>query len=464
MNKHVDISHPRVFNATPRGGVDIETRYRRIKTPLPHPDTLGLLDALSRCEPISMAGQPPIVWAAADGITVSDPAGNRWIDFSSGVLVANCGHGAPELKAALLDEIEHGVLFSYCFPNRSRAGLVQRLVEVAGGRIDRCFLLTTGAEAIENALKLARTHGLKTRGRSKRVIVSFEGAFHGRTLGAQLAGGIPALKEWIGIEDPGFVTIPFPDEAAGSHDFSTFRAALATAEDDVSGVIFESYQGGTGRFYPNAFMGDLRQWCDTHDALLIADEVQAGFGRTGKLFGFQHYGIEPDIICCGKGLSGSLPISAVLGNSRFMDYYGPGEMTSTHSGHPLCARTALASLKIIEDQALIENSRTMGLILHAEMERLMQRHPTAIAAVNGRGLLAAVLLITPDGAPHGPLAMDVVDHCVRHGVMLYAPLGPGGATVKINPPLVITEEPLREGLAVFADAVAACADDRLGSE
>ncbi len=453
------VSPSKVFDSTPRPGDLIETRFRRIATPLPHPDTSDLLAMLRDYEPISMGGQPPILWEKAEGFSVFDAAGNRWLDFSSGVLVANCGHSHPRLKAALIEQIENGVLFSYCFPNRPRAELVRRLVTLAGGRIDRCFLLTTGAEAVENAIKLARTHGLNTGGARRRVIVSFEGAFHGRTLGAQLAGGLPALQEWIGIADTGFVTAPFPDEATGTHaEFSDFLSGLSArgvAEDEICGVIAESYQGGTGRFYPQPYMQQLRRWCDRRDILYIADEVQSGFGRTGKLFAHHHYGIEADIICCGKGLSGSLPISAVLGHSRFMDSYGPGEMTSTHSGHPLCTRAALASLDIIEEEGLIENSRKLGAILEEEIRALAARHPEVIAAANGRGLMMAILFRGSDGRPDGAFAMRVVDYCVRHGLMLYAPLGPGGATVKINPPLMITEEALREGLSVFEEAIAA---------
>jgi 4-aminobutyrate aminotransferase-like enzyme len=453
------MTEARMFDNTPRQGENIETRYRKITTPLPHPDTLGVLAALKAWEPVSMSGQPPIVWDRAQGFQVYDAAGNCWIDFSSGVLVANCGHNPPELKAALIDQIENGVIFSYCFPNRPRAELVTKLVKLAGGRIERCFLLTTGGEAVENAIKLARTWGKAKGGYSKRVIVSFEGAFHGRTLGAQLAGGIAGLKEWIGMENTGFVTVPFPDEATGTNiHFADFLAALASrniAEADVCGVITESYQGGTGRFYPQPFMQELRRWADAHDALYIADEVQAGFGRTGRMFTFEHYEVEPDMICCGKGLSGGLPISAVLGNSRFMDLYKPGEMTSTHSGHPLCARAALTSLQLIEEKGLVENSRNMGLLLHEFLRKLRESNSDIISAVNGRGLLAAILFRRPNGEPDGEITMRVVDYCVHHGVMLYAPLGPGGGTVKINPPLVITEEPLREGLQVFADAVQA---------
>lgn len=453
------MSHSKIFDSTPRQGDIIETRFRRIATPLPHPDTIETLELLRDFEPISMAGQPPVLWAKAEGFSVFDAAGNRWIDFSSGVLVANCGHGHPKLKAALIDQIENGVIFSYCFPNRPRAELVRRLVQLAGGRIDRCFLLTTGAEATENAIKLARTYGLDKGGAIRRVFVTFEGAFHGRTLGSQLAGGIPALKEWIGIDNTGFVTVPFPDQATGKNaEFSDFLAALdrlGVAPEEVCGVMAEAYQGGTGRLYPKPYMQELRLWCDQHDVLLILDEVQSGFGRTGKLFTHHHYDIEADIICCGKGLSGSLPISAVLGNSRFISKYGPGEMTSTHSGSAICARAALASLEIIEEEGLIENSRKMGEILENEIGKLANENRDVISATNGKGLMRAILFRGPEGEPSGALAMKVVDHCVRHGVMLYAPVGPGGATVKINPPLMITEEALREGLSVFAEAVRA---------
>lgn len=451
------MSHSRVFDTTPRQGETIETPFRRIATPIPHPDSIQTLEMLRDYEPVSMGGQPPVVWDRAEGFSVYDAAGNRWIDFSSGVLVANCGHSHPKLRAALIDQIENGVIFSYCFPNKPRAELVRRLVQLAGGRIDRCFLLTTGAEATENAIKLARTHGLNNGGPRRRVIVSFEGAFHGRTLGSQLAGGIPDLKEWIGIENTGFVNVPFPDEASGKDAaFSDFRNALGrlgVSPGDVCGVIAESYQGGTGRFYPTRYMQDMRAWCDEHDVLLIMDEVQAGFGRTGKLFTYHHYGIEADIICCGKGLSGSLPMSAVLGNSRFMSKYGPGEMTSTHSGSAICARAALASLDIIEDEGLIENSRRLGEVLSSEIRALAARRPDLISAANGRGLMMAILFKDTADRSGGEIAMKVVDTCVRHGVMIYAPLGPGGATVKINPPLMITEDALREGLGVFAEAV-----------
>ncbi|MBN1881439.1 MAG: aspartate aminotransferase family protein [Deltaproteobacteria bacterium] len=452
------------FELTPKKTDKIETAHRTIVTDIPVPETLPLLEDLRAFEPLSMSGQPLVVWDRAEGFTVSDAYGNKWIDFSSGVLVANCGHLRPEMKAALIDQIESGMIHSYCFPNEPRAKLVRRLVELAPPGLDKVFLVTTGAEATENAIKLVRTHGMRTVGPEKNIIVTFEGAFHGRTLGSQLAGGIPALKDWIGKLDPTFVQVPFPDGYRFENtDFSVFTDSLkkqGVTKDRVCGVMMESYQGGIAGFYPDEYMHKLRAWCDDAGALLIDDEVQAGFGRSGRFFSIEHYKIVPDIICCGKGMSGGLPIAAVIGSSRFMDYYGPGEMTSTHSANPLTCRSALTSIDILEKEGLVENSRLLGEILHEKLRGLQNDHPDIIGRVNGRGLVAALLMVKPNTKePFHELAFRTVEHSVQKGLMMYAPLGPGGGTVKMNPPLMITEEALKEGISVLAEAVAQARND-----
>ena len=446
------------YELVPKKTERISTTYRRIKTDIPVPESIPILKELRKYEPISMSGQPLVIWDNAEGFAVQDRWGNRWIDFSSGVLVANCGHLPPDMKRALVDQINSGMIHSYCFPNEPRSRLVKKMVEIAPKGMDKVFLLTTGAEATENAIKLARTWGMKTSGPKKNVIVTFTGSFHGRTLGAQLAGGIPALKEWIGELDPTFVQVPFPDGYRFTDtSFDIFEKTLkekGITGDRVCGVMMESYQGGIAGFYPEQYVKKLRKWCDSAGALLIDDEVQAGFGRSGKLFSIEHYGVVPDIICCGKGMSGGLPISAVIGNSKVMDVYGPGEMTSTHSGNPLTCRAALASIEMIEKKKLVKNAERMGQILHRELGKIQKEHADIIGRVQGRGLLAAMLLVkrgTKD--PDHPLAFAVVEKCIQRGVMLYAPLGPGGGTVKINPPLIISEEPLMEGLSVVGEAV-----------
>jgi 4-aminobutyrate aminotransferase/diaminobutyrate-pyruvate transaminase/4-aminobutyrate aminotransferase/(S)-3-amino-2-methylpropionate transaminase len=201
-------------------------------------------------------------------------------------------------------------------------------------------------------------------------------------------------------------------------------------------------------------MQQLRAWCDRWQALLIYDEVQAGFGRTGTYWGFEHYGVVPDMICLGKGISSALPISAVLGRPDVMDLYPPGAMTSTHTGNPICAASAMANLRVIRDEDLVGNARRLGDVLLPELRRIGRRFPQHIGAVHGKGLVASLHMVVPGGIePNAPLAQAIVLRCVEKGLMLFAPVGYGGASVKIAPPLVIGEEPLREGIAVLEQAI-----------
>jgi 4-aminobutyrate aminotransferase / (S)-3-amino-2-methylpropionate transaminase / 5-aminovalerate transaminase len=295
-------------------------------------------------------------------------------------------------------------------------------------------------------------------------VVSFQHAFHGRTLGAQQAGGIPSLKEWIVNPDPGFVQVPFPDGwRTKETSFESFERALrerGAEPSNVAGVIMETYQGGSAAFAPVEYMRALRQWCTGHKALLVLDEVQAGFGRCGTLWGWEHYGVVPDVACLGKGISSSLPISAVAGRADAMDLYPANSMTSTHTGNPVSCAAALASIELILNENLAGNAKRMGDILHRELLALQSRFPR-IGRVEGKGLVAGVACIRHTGQaalqpgtiePDGDLAHEVVERSMEKGVLMFAPVGFGGATIKICPPLTITEEALRESLQAFGEA------------
>jgi 4-aminobutyrate aminotransferase / (S)-3-amino-2-methylpropionate transaminase / 5-aminovalerate transaminase len=319
--------------------------------------------------------------------------------------------------------------------------------------LKKVFLLTTGSETVECAIKLCRTHGVKAGGRQKNVIVSFEKAFHGRTLGSQQAGGIPALKEWIVNLDKGFVQVPFPDGfRTPDTSFEFFLKSLGETGVEVSniaGVILETYQGGSAAFAPPEYMQSLRQWTAGHRILLVCDEVQAGFGRTGTMWGFEHYGIVPDLVTLGKGISSSLPLAAVAGPAHIMDLHPPGSMTSTHTGNPVCCAAALASIDIVLNEGLAQRAREMGDRMHARLRALQQQWPQ-IGSVDGKGLVAGVSCVKPGGKePDGDLAFDVVRACLEKGVLMFSPVGFGGATVKIAPPLTITAEAVDEGCGVL---------------
>jgi len=447
----------RVFDLTPKDVPRVETPYRRIVTRFPVPESLPILETLRKYEPVSMTGQPPVIWDRAEGFQVYDPYGNMWLDWSSGVLVANSGHGHKRIREAMIKQIEHGLLHNYCFPNEPRARLAQKLVEMTPPPLEKAFILTTGSETTECAIKLARTRGLRKYGKKKIGIVTFENAFHGRTLGAQMAGGIPSLKEWIVNFDPDFHQVPFPDGfRCEDTSFELFEKTLRDKGvdfDSIAGVMTETYQGGGASFAPVEYMKRLREWCDEHDALLILDEVQAGFGRTGTMFGFEHYGVVPDIICCGKGISSSMPVSAVVGRADVMNQYGPGEMTSTHTGNPVCAVAALANIEVIEQENLVENARKMGEVLHAELESIRQTFSDVIGCVHGKGLVAGIHVIKKGGKePDGELAFKVVERCAQKGLLFFAPVGYGGATIKIAPPLTITEPAIKDGAQALREA------------
>jgi 4-aminobutyrate aminotransferase-like enzyme len=446
------------FSLVPRTVPRVETPHRRILTPVPHPDSLATLEKLRRFEPQSMRGQPPLVWDRAEDLFVYDKYGNQWLDWSSGVLVTNCGHGAPEVRQAIIDQVNSGLLHNYVFPSEERAQLAEELARLAPPGLDKVFLLTTGSEATECAIKLARSHGIRRGGSRKIGIVGAERGFHGRTLGAQQAGGIPGQKTWIVNEDPAILQVPFPDGYwTENTSFDLFLETLhrkGMPEDAVAGVLFESYQGVGPDFAPTDYIRDLAAWCQAHDALLIFDEVQAGFGRTGKFWAFEHYGVTPDVICCGKGITSSLPLSAVIGRAEVMDQFPPGSMTSTHTGNPVCCAAALANLKKIASQNLTANAARQGELLAAGLAKLQQSHSQIIGHFTCRGLVGGLQITQPGRKePNHDLAHAIIQSCFEKGLLFFAPVGAWGQTVKIAPPLTSTAASIQEGLQVLGEAL-----------
>jgi 4-aminobutyrate aminotransferase/(S)-3-amino-2-methylpropionate transaminase len=446
----------RDFGLIPRPTRAVSTAWRRIVTQLPAPESLPTLEKLYRYEPVAMRGQPPVVWDHAEGFQVFDAYGNCWIDWSSGVLITNAGHGRQEIIDAIVAQASSGLLTNYGFPSEIRARLVERLAGLLPKPLEKVFLLTTGSETVECAIKLGRAHGSRTGGPRKNIIVSYTDAFHGRTLGSQQAGGIPALKDWIINFDPGFIQIPFPDGfRTPDISFKYFEQSLVQQNVDarnVAAVLVETYQGASAAFAPPEYMRALRDWCTRHQALLVLDEVQAGFGRTGTMWGFEHYGIVPDLALFGKGISSSLPLAAVAGRSDVMDSQPIGTMTSTHTGNPVCCAAALASIDLVINEKLAANACRVGNVLHQRL-REMQKRFSEIGNVQGRGLVAGLSCVLPGSTTPDPeLAWQVVRHCFENGVLMFAPVGFGGATVKISPPLVITEEAMLESAAVLEAA------------
>jgi len=446
------------FPLVPNEVKPISTKFRRLSGSIPNPQTIEQIENLRKAESLSMRGQPPVIWDRAEGVNVYDAYGNMWLDFSSGVLVTNAGHGCKRIADAIISQASKPLLTTYCFPNQPRVELVQKLVSLAPEPLNKAFVLSTGAESTECALKLMRTHGRKIGGDNKTVIVSFENSFHGRTFGAQQMGRLGGGHAWIKNLDPEIVQVPFPDgfrcEDTSLNLFEKALARLGVEPGNVAGAISETYQGAGPNFMPKQYAQDLRSWCDDNDALLCFDEVQAGFGRCGRMWGFELYDVVPDLFCIGKGVTSSLPLSGVIGTEQVMDLYGPNAMTSTHSGNPICCAAALASIEVIEREGLVANAARVGKVLQKHLQEMKDKFSDVVGFAPGEGLVGGLLMVkkgTKD--PDYELAWNVVNLCFHKGLLMFAPVGLGGGCVKIAPPLCISAEAVTEGCEVIREAL-----------
>ena len=448
------------FSLEPKLVPKVSTVHRSIKTAIPAPGTKEILARLELCESRSMHGQLPLVWDRAEDYSVFDIAGNRWIDFTSTIFVANVGHSNARVTAAMKAAMDKPLYGCYAYANESRARYLERLVKFAGAPFEKAFLLSAGTEATEGALKLMRMHGQQQKKR-RRGIICVEGNWHGRTLGAQMMSSNLAQRDWIGYQDADIHHIPFPypwalegrtPEAFLQQGLDTLKARGIDIAQDVCGFMLETFQGWGAVFYPVEFVQAIEAVCRSNGILLAFDEMQAGFGRTGKAFGFQHYGVTPDLICCGKGMGGGVPLSGVLGRASIMDLPDVGNMSSTHSANPLVCAAGLAVIEELESRDLVAETARKGELLFGALERLQLRFPSRISHLLGRGLIASVLFKHPEtGAADGPFTSRVAELCMQKVLLV---VHTGRESIKIGPPLTIPDDALLEGVEVLAEAIA----------
>jgi 4-aminobutyrate aminotransferase-like enzyme len=452
------------FSDIPADVPKVRTRFRQINTRIPVPESLSILEDLAKYESRSMHGQLPVVWDRAEDFQVWDKFGNCWIDFTSTIFVANVGHANPHVKNTIRRVIDEDLLHSYTFATEIRARYLKKLIEFAPAQFEKAFLLSSGTEAMECAMKLMRLNG-RAAGKRKGGIISFEESMHGRTMGAQMLGGTPAQREWIGYEDPNIYRLPFPypwalwNENAGhlsgrekfQGDIEQLASLGVDFKKDICGFIMESYIGWGAVFYPKDYIQALVEFARANDILVAFDEIQGGFGRTGKLFAYQHYEVEPDLICCGKGMSSSLPLSAVLGRASIMDLPDVGSMSSTHSANPLSCAAGLANIEVIELQNLVSESERKGEILFSRLGEVQKQFRERVSYVLGKGLLAALILVDPaTGKPDGDTASKVCERAMQKGLLV---VHTGRESIKIGPPLTIPDAALLEGLDVLAESI-----------
>ncbi len=398
--------------------------------------------------------QAEVVWKSARGCVVTDVDGNTYLDWTSGVLVTNVGHCHPHLVSAITSASQD-LLNNYECANTYRIEAAKKLVGALPGHLDKCFFLSTGAEAIEAALRLMK------RKTGKFEILSFEGAFHGRTPGAAAVGGLAGPKRQYGPTVPGVLRAMYPnpyrDELGLCDATASFKKYFgyldnlisANSTGSLAGVIVEPYQGASGFIFPPAgWLKRLFEWAKGNGLLFTLDEVQSSYGRTGKMWGMEQDGIRPDIVVLGKGIGSGVAVSAVCSNTGIFSCLKKGEMSSTYGGNPIANAAVIAVLEIFEKENLVENSARMGDYIKKNLW-LIAKKCRYLGDVRGCGLVMGMEFVkdkrTKDPAPE--LIKRIIDGCAEGG-LLVGSVGMYGNVIRVAPPLVITQEQADESLGV----------------
>ena len=420
--------------------------YPRIVTPPPGPRSRALIERDEQAASPSYIKEYPLVVARGAGAMIEDLDGNRYLDFMAGIAVASTGHAHPAVVAAIQQAA--GKFLHICgtdFYYETMTALCERLARIAPGPSKkRVFLTNSGTEAVEGAIKLAR---FATR---RPAIIAFDGSFHGRTYGAMsLTSSRVTQRAGFGPMLPEVYHVPYANRYRCSHcrtgasctlrcvdSIETELFARRVAPGDVAAIVVEPIQGEGGYVVPPAeFLPALRALCDRHGIMLVADEVQSGIGRTGRMFACDHANVEPDILLTAKGLGSGMPIGAIIAREQVMTW-GPGAHGSTFGGNPVCCAAALATLDLVEG-GLIANARVMGERLMRGTRSLAERHEV-IGDVRGLGLMLGVELVTDRASrtPAPALLHELVQRAFQRGLLL---LGAGRSSLRLAPALIVDE-------------------------
>ena len=432
------------------------TRTIRLQTEVPGPKSRRLAEreALAVAAPLRV--HLPIYAAAAENATITDVDGNVFVDFAGGVGVVNAGHAHPRVVAAVAEQAERFLHTDFTVvPYETYVALAERLcalVPIAGPT--RAAFFNAGTEAVENAVKLARLHT------GRPAVIAYEGGFHGRTLlSLTMTSKSHPYKVGMGPFAPEVYRTSYPNAYRGP-DAITALAQLErvlethVAPEHVAAIVFEPQQGEGGFIpAPQAYVEGLRALCDRHGIVLVADEVQTGFGRTGRMFAMEHFGVEPDLVTVAKSIAAGLPLSGVIGRAEIMDGAHAGAIGGTYIGNPVAQAAALAVLDVIEDEGLVARAAVVGDRIREQMHAWQGRWP-AIGDVRGLGAMLALELVRdPDSKEPAPeLAAEVIDAALQRGVILLK-AGVHGNCIRVLCPLTIEEPVLDEALAAWEEAL-----------
>ena len=434
------------------------TRSIELRTRIPGPRSQEILERKARVVADPLSIYLPIVAAEARGSTLTDVDGNTFIDFTGGVGVLNVGHAHPRVVEAAQEQLARFTHTDFTMiPYEVYVELAERLVAVAPfSSPAKAAFFNAGTEAVENAVKFARSY---TR---RPAVIAFEGAFHGRTLlSMTLTSKTHPYKAGLGPLAPEVYRVPFPSAYRGPSSADALAAlerAFVTQvpAEQVAAIVFEPQQG-EGGFIPAEpeFVRGLRRICDANGIVLVADEVQTGFGRTGRMFAMEHFGVEPDLMTLAKSIAGGLPLSAVVGKAEIMDAPPDSAVGGTFVGNPVAQAAALAVLDVFEEEGLVERAALVGEVLRARLLAWQERF-AAIGDVRGLGAMLALEFVRDRATkePDSELATAVVEAAAERGLLLLK-AGIYSNCIRVLCPLVISDAELDEALGVWEQALEA---------
>ena len=439
------------------------TRAIELKTEIPGPRARAILEREGRAVARPLIVHGPVIAAEARGATITDVDGNTFIDFVGGVGVVNVGHNHPRVVEAVTAQAERYLHTDFTVvayePYIELAERLCAFAPIAGEC--RAAFFNAGTEAVENAVKLSRLHT------GREAVIAFDGAFHGRTLlSLTMTSKTHPYKTGLGPFSPEVYRAPYPNAYRGP-DARTALAAIErmfsthVAAEDVAAIVFEAQQGEGGFIpAPAAFVEGLRRICDEHGIVMVADEVQTGFGRTGRMFAMEHFDVEPDLVVVAKSIAGGMPLSGVIGRADIMDGAHLGAIGGTYIGNPVALAAALAVLDIFEEENLVARGVTVGNTIRARMEQWQERWPE-IGDVRGMGAMLAIELVTDpetkDPAPE--LTTAIIDEALQRGLILLK-AGVHGNCIRVLCPLAIADGELQEALGVWDEALGAVLGDQ----
>ena len=443
----------------------VKTHNRIIKSEIPCKGTAAILEKLDKYESRSMHGQLPLVWDSAYDFNIYDKVGNKFIDFTSAIFFANVGHSNKNISKRILESLEKPIVGCYAYGNEIRAEYIKRLVSFSGQNFEKAFLMSAGTEATEAAFKLMRMQG-KLKNKNRLGIIALENNWHGRTLAAQMMSGNIQQKEWVGYHDKDIhhLSFPYPWIIKENSGESFFYEQIKKLENtginlkkDLCGMMLETFQGWGAIFYPKDFVQAAENFCIKNDIVMTFDEMQSGFARTGKDFGYMHYDVNPHLLCCGKGMGNGYPLSGVVGTEEIMDLPEIGNMSSTHSANPLACSIGIGVLNEIEEKNLTIEAYRKGKIMKKFLKDFEEEYPENISFTFCKGLIAAVLFHDKKTKkPDIKLPSLISEKCMQKGLLL---VHTGRESIKIGPPLTITDDALKEGMNVFSETIKECIKD-----